>query len=43
MLHGVYERARFDLRLDYRRDPVPPLGDADQAWARELTTAAGAQ
>ncbi len=36
ILHALYERARFDLRLDYTQPPVPPLGNEDTAWAREL-------
>ena len=36
ILHALYERARFDLRLDYTQPPVPPLGEEDAAWAREL-------
>ena len=36
VLHALYERARFDLRLDYTRPPVPPLGDDDSAWALSL-------
>jgi len=36
ILHALYERARFDLRLDYAQPPVPPLGDEDAAWARTL-------
>ena len=40
VLHGVYARARFDLRLDYSKDPVPPLDEADRAWARERWNAA---
>jgi Protein of unknown function (DUF4058) len=36
ILHALYDRARFDLRLDYTRPPVPPLADDDAAWAREL-------
>ncbi len=36
ILHALYERARFDLRLDYARPPVPSLDDEDAAWAREL-------
>lgn len=38
ILHALYERARFDLRLDYTKPPVPPLDEADAAWARELTS-----
>ena len=36
ILHALYERARFDLRLDYAQPPVPPLADEDVVWAREL-------
>jgi hypothetical protein len=36
ILHALYDRARFDLRLDYARPPVPPLSDEDAAWAKEL-------
>jgi hypothetical protein len=36
VLHALYERARFDLRLDYSRPPVPPLAEEDAAWATEL-------
>jgi hypothetical protein len=35
-LHTAYERARYDLRVDYRRPPVPPLSPADAAWAEAL-------
>lgn len=36
ILHSLYERARFDLRLDYTQPPVPPLSDENAAWAHEL-------
>jgi hypothetical protein len=36
VLHALYDRARFDLRLDYTRPPVPPLAGDDAAWARAL-------
>jgi hypothetical protein len=39
VLHALYDRARFDLRLDYTRPPVPPLREDDAAWARSLTAA----
>jgi Protein of unknown function (DUF4058) len=35
-LHAAYERARYDLRVDYRKPPVPPLSTADAAWAAAL-------
>ena len=40
ILHALYQRARFDLRLDYTQAPIPPLAEADAAWARELITSA---
>jgi len=35
-LRTAYERARYDLRVDYRRPPVPPLSPADVAWTAAL-------
>ena len=32
----VYDRARYDLTLDYRQPLDPPLSDADAVWAGEL-------
>ena len=29
ILHLFYQRARFDLRLDYAQPPIPPLAEAD--------------
>lgn len=36
ILHALYERARFDLRLDYGQQPLPPLAERDITWASEL-------
>ena len=36
VLHALYDRARFDLRLDYAQPPVPPLAEDDAVWARSL-------
>jgi len=36
LLHDLYERARYDLAIDYSQPPVPPLHDDDLAWARPL-------
>ncbi|WP_017717609.1 DUF4058 family protein [Kamptonema formosum] len=33
LLHGVYERAGYDYTIDYSREPVPALSEADAAWA----------
>ena len=38
VLHALYDRARFDLRLDYAREPVPPLSVEDGEWARGLAS-----
>jgi Protein of unknown function (DUF4058) len=35
-MRTAYERARYDLRVDYRKPPVPPLSPADVAWAAAL-------
>ena len=40
-LRTAYERARYDLRVDYRQPPVPPLSSADAAWAEALTGSPG--
>ena len=34
-LRTAYTRARYDLRVDYRQPPNPPLAPADAAWAAE--------
>lgn len=39
VLHALYERARFDLRLDYTKPPVPPLGEEDATWAQGILAA----
>jgi hypothetical protein len=36
ILHALYTRARFDLRLNYTKPPVPPLRDEDGVWAQNL-------
>jgi hypothetical protein len=41
LLSEVYDRARYDLRLDYRYPPEPPLATEDLLWADELLYAAG--
>lgn len=35
-LQTAYERARYDLRVDYSQPPLPPLAPADAAWALTL-------
>ncbi len=41
LLHELYDRAGFDLAIDYRSEPVPPLSEADAAWADALLRAKG--
>ena len=36
VLHDLYDRASFDLRLDYAQPPGPPLTETDIAWADEF-------
>jgi hypothetical protein len=40
-LRTAYERARYDLRVDYRKPPVPPLSPADATWAAALIGSSG--
>jgi hypothetical protein len=40
ILHGLYDRASYDLRIDYARPPDPPLREDDAAWAQERLKAA---
>ena len=32
----VYDRAAYDVSVNYRKDPQPPLEGEDAAWAKEL-------
>lgn len=36
LLRQIYREARYDLRLDYNRPPVPALAAEDDEWARTL-------
>ena len=36
LLADIYARAHYDLRLDYRQPPEPPLSPPDAAWADAL-------
>ncbi len=36
ILDTVYARAGYDLRVDYGRGPIPPLGSEDAGWASAL-------
>lgn len=36
LLNEVYERARFDLAIDYQKPVKPVLSEDDEAWVREI-------
>ncbi|MEM8602454.1 MAG: DUF4058 family protein, partial [Cyanobacteria bacterium P01_H01_bin.121] len=36
LLNQVYERASYDLAIDYSLPPIPPLTSEDAAWAKTL-------
>ena len=36
LLHDLYDRASYDLRLDYTGEPEPPLPAAEALWADQL-------
>jgi Protein of unknown function (DUF4058) len=39
LLAGIYDRAGYDYRIDYDRDPVPSLSEENRVWAKELLQA----
>jgi hypothetical protein len=41
VLDGAYDRAGYDLRIDYRGEPDPPLSDELVAWADQLLRSKG--
>jgi hypothetical protein len=41
LLSEIYDRARYDIRLNYRQPPTPPMASKDVAWADELLRAKG--
>ena len=43
LLHDLYDRAGFDLRIDYSQPPDPPLPAEDAAWAEALLRASPAR
>jgi hypothetical protein len=38
-LDSIYDRAGYDLRIDYRKEPHPPLDEKLTAWADQLLRA----
>ncbi|HRQ41095.1 MAG TPA: DUF4058 family protein [Chloroflexota bacterium] len=41
LLHALYDRAGFDLRIDYKQEPDPPFATEDAAWIDALLKKAG--
>jgi hypothetical protein len=36
VIQDLFDRAGFDLAIDYTREPVPPIGEDDLVWVSEL-------
>lgn len=36
VVNTAYDRAAYDLAVDYRRQPVPPLNETQQRWSHSL-------
>lgn len=36
ILHDLYDRAGYDLRINYRAEPNPPFADADKEWMNDF-------
>jgi hypothetical protein len=41
VFRAVYDRAAYDVSVDYRQPPQPPLEGGDAKWARELLRGGG--
>jgi hypothetical protein len=41
LLHALYDRAGYDLRIDYGKEPEPPLETEDALWSDALLRQAG--
>jgi Protein of unknown function (DUF4058) len=38
LIEGLYDRAGFDMDIDYSQQPTPSLGDEDWQWSQQLTS-----
>ena len=36
LINSIYERASYDLVIDYSQEPIPELGEEDKIWVDEL-------
>lgn len=43
LLHTLYERGSYDLRVDYQKKPIPALSTEDDTWANQLLSTLGLQ
>ncbi len=41
LLNDLYDRAAYDLKLDYQQPPVPPLAQKDDNWLNHTLQAKG--
>lgn len=41
LLHDLYDRAAYELRINYRSEPVPPFAGEDAKWVAALLLGAG--
>lgn len=41
LLHGIYNRARYHLAIDYNQEPTPPLKAEDAVWSDDLLRTQG--
>jgi hypothetical protein len=41
ILASLYDRAAYDLTIDYSGEPVPPLADNDRAFTDDILRRAG--
>jgi hypothetical protein len=41
LLSNAYDRSSYDLAIDYRREPIPPLSPDYASWADQLLRASG--
>ncbi|MBC6421562.1 MAG: DUF4058 family protein [Hormoscilla sp. SP5CHS1] len=43
LLHTLYDRGSYDLRVDYKKKPTPALSTEDDTWANQLLSTLGLQ
>lgn len=43
LLHTLYDRGSYDLRVDYQKKPIPALSTADNTWVNQILSTVGLQ